>query len=53
MTGSDEHRENIEHMADEVSKCLQTATFGGKLLQCYRGIKPKDFLFDDELIKPC
>ena len=48
VTGSKEHRENMEHMADEVSKCLQAATFGGKQLQCYRGIKCEDFLFDNE-----
>ena len=46
--GSNEHRENMEHMADSVSRCLQEATFGGKPLLCYRGIKCKDFLFDDE-----
>ena len=35
-------------LAEEVSKCLQTATFGGKPLLCSRGIKQQDFLFDDE-----
>ena len=31
-TGSDEHRENMEHMATEVSHCLHRASFGGKPL---------------------
>ncbi len=48
VVGSTDHRDNMEHMADEVLKCLQTATFGGNPLLCYRGIKQKDFLFDDE-----
>ncbi len=47
-TGSNEHRENMEHMASEVTQCLNRATFGGKPLLCYRGIKDCDFLFDDE-----
>ena len=38
----------MELMANEVTKCLRTASFGGKSLLCYRGIKRKDFLFDDE-----
>ena len=46
-TGSKQHRENMEAMADEVCKCLKTAAFGKKGLQCCRGIPEKDFLFDD------
>ena len=41
------HRENMEHICEEVQKCLEQASFSGKPLQCYRGIKTKD-LFDDE-----
>ena len=46
--GSKMHRENMEHMCEEVRKCLEQASFSGKPLQCYRGIKTKDFIFDDE-----
>ena len=48
VTGSNEHRENMEHMADCVSRCLQEATFGGKTLLCYRGTSARIFLFEDE-----
>ena len=48
VVGSTEHHQNMEHMAGEVSKCIGTATYGGKSLLCYRGIKSKDYLFDDE-----
>ena len=41
------HRENMEHICEEVQKCLEQASFSGKPLQCYRGIKTKD-LFHDE-----
>ena len=47
-TGSEKHKQNMELMANKVTKCLRTASFGGKYLLCYRGIKRKDFLFDDE-----
>ena len=29
--GSNEHRENVEAMAEEVKKCISQATFGGVL----------------------
>lgn len=47
-TGSNEHRQNMEHMATEVFQCINWASFGGKSLLCYRGIKDSEFLFDDE-----
>ena len=31
----------MEHMADEVTKCLETASFGGKPLVCSRKIKSR------------
>ena len=46
--GSSAHKENMEHMASEVCKCISTGRFGGKPLKCYRGIEAKDFLFDDK-----
>lgn len=46
--GSSTHKENMEHMAGEVCKCISTGRFGGKSMKCYRGIEPKHFLFDDE-----
>lgn len=48
VVGSVEHKENMEHMAEEVKKCLQTATFGGMPLECHRGLKCDKFLFNDE-----
>ena len=48
ITGSDEHQENMEQMALDVSCCLRRASFGGKPLHCYRGIKNSDYIFDDE-----
>ena len=47
-TGSTEHRENMECMAEEVEKCIRTAQFGKKPLLCYRGVRSEDFLFNDE-----
>jgi len=38
----------MEHMASEVLQCINGASFGGKSLLCYRGIKDSEFLFDDE-----
>lgn len=48
VVGSTEHHQNIEHMAEDMSKCIRAATFGGKSLLCYRGIESKNYLFDDE-----
>ena len=31
ITGSDQHRENMEEMATEVTHCLRRASFGGNL----------------------
>lgn len=45
ITVSDQHRENMEHMATEVSHCLHCAVFGGNSLHSYRGINN---IFDDE-----
>ncbi len=38
----------MERVADDVKDCLKQATFGGKPLLCYRGIKPDDYIFTDE-----
>ena len=46
--GTTEHRENMECMAAEINKCLQTASFAKKPLLSGRGIKRDDYLFDDE-----
>ena len=48
ITGSVQHRENMEEMAGEVQKCVSTATFGGQSLLCNRGARDCDFIFDDE-----
>ena len=47
-TGSNEHRQNMEHVASEAIQCINRASFGGKSLVCCRGIKDCEFLFDDE-----
>lgn len=39
-----EHRENMEHVAEEVRRCIEGASFGQKRIQSYRGIKPEDFV---------
>ena len=46
--GSKEHYENMEKMEEEVCRCLNTATFGKKAFQCYRGVRQQDFVFADE-----
>ncbi len=43
-TGLNEHGQNMEHMASEVTQCLNWAVFGGKPLLCYRGIKDCDLM---------
>ena len=48
VVGSNEHKENMEHMDEEVRKCLQTATFGRMPLDCHRGPKCDEFLFSDD-----
>jgi len=48
VVGSEEHKQNMECMAEEVCSCIQSATFNRKYLLYFRGIKTKDFLFDDE-----
>ena len=45
--GSIEHKENMEHTANEAIFCLNRASFEGKPLHCYRGIQDSDLLFDD------
>ena len=48
VIGTTEHRENMECMAAEINKCLQTASFAKKPLLSGRGIKRDDYFFDDE-----
>ena len=43
---SEEHMENMEAMAGEVMDCLSFARFGGRYLECFRGVK--EAIFDDE-----
>ena len=45
--GSKQHKENLEHMAEEVRKCISQGSFGSKHLMCFRGIKPADHVFTD------
>ena len=43
---SEEHKINMEAMAHEVIECLSFTRFGGKFLECFRGVQK--FLFNDE-----
>lgn len=47
--GDTKHKENMEHMAEEVRKCLATTQYGGKPCTVMRGIGGQEnFVFDDE-----
>jgi len=46
--GSKEHAENMESVAEEVRKCIVQGSFGSHPLQCYRGVKPSDYVFNGE-----
>ena len=49
VKGDNFHRENMEHMAAEVKRCLQRAQYGGRPIQVQRGIGDEEsFVFDDE-----
>ncbi len=47
--GDPKHKENMEHMAEEVRKCLASTQYGGKPCTIMRGIGGQEnFVFDDE-----
>ena len=46
--GTKEHKENIEHVADQVCKCIRQGSFGGRSLLCFRGVRQEDCVFSDE-----
>ena len=48
--GSKEHKDNMEHVAEEVRKTIIQGSFGGRQLLCYRGVTPPDFVFSDEKV---
>ena len=48
VAGSEQHLENMAHMAEEVRACISQGYFGSKPLLAFRGIKPTDFVFTDE-----
>lgn len=49
LPGSKEHTENMEHMAEEVVKCIATGIFNKERIKCFRGIGSRDnFIFCDE-----
>ena len=48
FAGSTKHKENMEHMATNVVKCIKTGQFGKRPLLCYRGVEQKDYLFNDQ-----
>ena len=43
-TGSKEHIEDMEKMAEDIKDCLSQARFAGKFLECFRGIGGKRHL---------
>lgn len=45
--GSEEHKANMEKMAEDVVTCLNKGSFGERPLMCFRGIADQ-MLFDDE-----
>jgi hypothetical protein len=47
MPGTIEHKDNMEHMAEEVRKCLIQGSFGGSPLMCFRGVKEDNQVFVD------
>ena len=46
--GSQEHKENMEAMANEVQQRLNACQYAKKPLQSFRGIQPENFIFNDE-----
>jgi hypothetical protein len=47
--GTEEHKANMELMAEEVRSCIQTASFGGNQIMAFRGLgSEENLLFDDE-----
>ena len=40
--------ENMESVAEEVRKRIVQGSFGGHPLQCYRGVKQPEYVFNDE-----
>jgi len=48
-TGDEKHKANMEHMAEEVRKCLASTQYGGKACTVMRGIGGQEnFVFNDE-----
>ena len=41
----EKHKANMEHMAEEVRRCLANTQFGGKPCTVMRGIDPQKILF--------
>ena len=47
--GDEKHKANMEHMAEEVRRCIANTQFGGKPCTVVRGIGPREnFVFSDE-----
>ena len=46
--GTKEHKENLEHVAREVCKCIRQGSFGERSLLCFRGVREEDCVFSDE-----
>lgn len=49
MTGSTEHKENMECMAGEVIQCISKGVYNKEMIMCFRGIGSEErFIFQDE-----
>ena len=48
ITGTKEHKENMEDVAREMEKCIREGSFGGRSLMCFRDISPDQWVFSDE-----
>lgn len=46
--GTPEHLENMEQMAAAVNTCLKGASFGGRYIDVYRGLKENQWIFHDD-----
>lgn len=46
LPGTTQHKENMEAMANEVQKCLNSCQYSGRNMQSFRGISPEQFIFN-------
>ncbi len=49
--GTKEHKENMEHMAKEIRKCIVHGSFGSNPLYAFRRVKPEDCVSDEKALQ--